>query len=269
MVSDKGRTRDSLFDGRLILCQPREGYRFSIDAVLLAGLTSVQPHERVLDLGTGCGVVLLILAVQGKGCAWEGVEVQPDLADLARANAELNGLAEKVLIHPVDVRQVPGVLPEGTVDVVVTNPPYRRARSGRVNPDRQKAVARHEVLGTLDDFCRAAFHALRDGGRLAIIYPAVRLDDLMVAVVRYGFRPKKLTMIHSCEGEPARLVHMECRKGGGPEVHVAPPFYIYDSKGGYTEQMERLYRWSPGEKTGFNPQEKEKKERVYGLGTQG
>ncbi|MBZ4660363.1 MAG: methyltransferase [Desulfacinum sp.] len=267
MEPDKGWTRDSLFDGRLVLCQPREGYRFSIDAVLLAGLTSAQPQERVLDLGTGCGVVLLILAVQGKGGAWEGVEVQSDLANLARANVELNGLKGKVVVHAMDVRHVPTALPEGTFDLVVSNPPYRRARSGRVNPNRQKAVARHEVLGKLDDFCRGASHALRDGGRLAIIYPAARLDDLVAAVVRHGFRPKKLTMIHSCEGEPARLVHMECRKGGGPEVLVTPPFYIYDSKGGYTEQMERLYRWPLQEETGLNPQEK--KERVYGLGTQG
>ncbi|SMC19568.1 tRNA1Val (adenine37-N6)-methyltransferase [Desulfacinum hydrothermale DSM 13146] len=258
-------TRDSLFNGRLTLCQPRDGYRFSIDAVLLAGLTSIQPHEHVVELGTGCGVVLLVVAVQGKGRTWEGVEVQPELAELARANAELNGLSGRVVIHTMDVRKVPDRLPEGTADVVLSNPPYRRAHSGRINPNRQKAVARHELMGSLDDFFRGAFHLLREGGRFALIYPAARLDDLMVAAVGQGFRPKRLTLIHSRPGESARLVYMECRKGSGPEVLVTAPFHIYEAAGGYTEQMARLYQWPADGASNSNS--KDNKECIYGFGT--
>lgn len=234
-------TRDCLFGGALVLCQDRRGYRFSIDAVLLAGLTRVKPKDRIMELGTGCGVVLLALAVQNLGAHWEGVEIQPRLASLAQENVAANGLAGRVFIHPMDWKDVPRLFPAQGFDLVVSNPPYRRPLSGRINPDAQKAAARHELKGSVRDMFASAAHVLKHGGRCAVIYPASRLDDLMAATLEAGFRPKRLTLIHSRAEAPARLVHLECAKGAGQELHVAPPFFIYDGHGRYTEAMMRLH----------------------------
>ena len=234
-------TRDLLFGGSLVLCQDRKGYRFSIDAVLLAGLTRVKTKDRVMELGTGCGVVLLAFAAHNLGAHWEGVEIQPRLAFLAQKNVDANGLAGRVFIHTMDWKDVPRIFPAQGFDLVVSNPPYRRPFSGRINPDGQKAAARHELRGSIRDMFASAAHLLGHGGRCAVIYPASRLDDGMVAALEAGFRPKRLTLIHSHAKAPATLVHLECVKGAGQELHVAPPFFIYDEHGRYTAAMMRLH----------------------------
>uniref|UniRef100_A0A832A3E0 tRNA1(Val) (Adenine(37)-N6)-methyltransferase n=1 Tax=Desulfacinum infernum TaxID=35837 RepID=A0A832A3E0_9BACT len=239
---DAVETRDLLFGGSLVLCQDRKGYRFSIDAVLLAGLTRVKAKDRVMELGTGCGVVLLALAARNLGVHWEGVEIQPRLAFLARKNVDANGLAGRVFIHAMDWKDAPRIFPAHGFDLVVSNPPYRRPLSGRINPDAQKAAARHELRGSMEDMFACAAHLLKHGGRCAVIYPASRLDDAMVAAVGAGFRPKRLTLIHSHAEAPATLVHLECVKGAGQELHVAPPFFIYDGHGRYTAAMMRLHQ---------------------------
>lgn len=235
-------TRDLLFGGSLVLCQDRHGYRFSIDAVLLAGLTRVKAKDRVMELGTGCGVVLLALAARNLGAHWEGVEIQPRLASLAQKNVDANGLAGRVYIRTMDWKDVHRMCPAQGFDLVVSNPPYRRAFSGRINPDAQKAAARHELKGSVRDMFASAAHLLKHGGRCAVIYPASRLDDLMAAALGAGFRPKRLTLIHSHTQAPASLVHLECLKGAGQELHVAPPFFIYDGTGRYTAAMMRLHQ---------------------------
>lgn len=234
-------TCDRLFQGALSLYQDKRGYRFSIDAVLLAGLTRVKSTDRIMELGTGCGVVLLALAVRQAGSQWVGVEIQERLAALAVKNAEINGLSERVRILCMDWKDVnKAFAPEG-FDLVVSNPPYRRLRSGRMNPNLQKAMARHEMCGTVQDMLQAASYLLKEGGRSAVIYPASRLDDLMTAAVKAGLRPKRLTLIHSHRDTPAKLVHMECSKGSGQELHVMPPFFIYQETGRYTPAMLRLH----------------------------
>lgn len=234
-------TADKFLNGNLLVHQERCGYRFSIDAVLLAGLTAVKPADRVLDLGTGCGVILLIWAYRKLGRRLLGVEIQPELARLARRNVAENGFAEQIQIAELDFRNLPGRFPPGDWDLVVSNPPYRRLNSGRINPNRQRAQARHELTGSVQDVFAAATHLLHEAGRVAVIYPASRLDHLLVAAHRHGFSPKLLTVIHSHGADSARLVHLECRKGGGEELHVAPPFFIYAADGTYSEAMQRLY----------------------------
>lgn len=234
-------TCDTLFGGRLVLRQDKTGYRFSIDSVLLAGLTRVKPADRVVDLGTGCGVVPLILAFRGRGREWIGVEIQRELAELARGNVRRNGFGGRVAVVEADMRCLGDLVIPGSVDLVVSNPPYRRRGSGRVNPDRQRALARHEFAGSAADVFESASGLLRDGGRLAVIYPASRLEELMGLGDRWGFRAKRLTMIHSDPGSPGCLVHLEYRKGGGPDLLVEPPFFIHDGRGGYSEAAKCLY----------------------------
>lgn len=234
-------TRDSLFSGKLSITQERKGYRFSVDAVLLAGLASVKPGDRVVELGSGCGVVLLILAFRGLGRSLLGVELQRDLLRLARKNARENGFDARITFMQADYRALSGVLPPRSCDLVLSNPPYRALNSGRVNPASQRAIARHEVASTLPDLFRAADHLLPEGGRMGVIYPSTRLDSLIVAAHEAGFRPKELTLIFSYPSSPSRLAYALLTKGGGEELHVPPPFFIYERPGEYSERMKKFY----------------------------
>ncbi len=234
-------TGDSLFNGKLVVRQSREGYRFSIDAVLLAGLTAVKPCERVMDLGAGCGVVPLILAYRNLGREFVGVEIQETLAELAETNVAANGFSDRIAIRRMDLREAKDCFDAGSFDLVVSNPPYRRLETGRVNRNGQRAVARHEISASVSDVFDAANHLLPVKGRLAVIYPAPRLDHLIAAARGRGFSPKRLTVIYSNAASPARLVHLESRKGGGEELFVAPPFFIYGERGQYSEAMKAFY----------------------------
>jgi tRNA1Val (adenine37-N6)-methyltransferase len=235
-------TCDSLFDGKLVIYQPKRGYRFAIDAVLLAGLTKVLPRDRILDLGTGCGVIPLILAHRNPQVRVSAVEIQPELAELAKHNVEVNGFSERIQIQGRDIRRVVSDFKGERFTLVVSNPPYRRLHTGRVNPDRQQAVARHELEASVADVFHAAGTLLGHGGRLAIIYPATRLAHLLVTAHEVHLTPKRLTPIYSRRASEACLVHLECRKGAGDELRVAPPFLIYDEDRKYTEVMRLLYQ---------------------------
>ncbi len=234
-------TRDTLFNGDLLLYQYQDGYRFSIDAVLLSGLTTVANRDRIIDLGTGCGVVPLILAHRRKGREWVGVEIQPELVELARRNVAANGWESHIRIVALDYREVANHLPAGTFDLVVSNPPFRRLSSGRVNPNRQRALARHEFMASVEDVCAAAKFLLAEGGRLAVIYPASRLAHLLVVVGNHGLAAKRLTVIHSREHSPASLIHLECRKAGGEELRIEPPLHIYAEDGRFSETVQNMY----------------------------
>jgi tRNA1Val (adenine37-N6)-methyltransferase len=186
-------------------------------------------------------VVLLILAFRGSGRSLLGIEIQPDLISLARRNVEENAMGGRIDLLEADLRSVSQQLPPQCCDVVLCNPPYRRLCSGRVNPNRQRAIARHELTVSLSDVFQAANHLLPEGGRVGIIYPASRLENLLLKARDAGFCAKELTVIFSHRESPARLVFLQLSKGGGEELHVAPPFLIYDGQGGYSESMQRMY----------------------------
>ncbi len=239
-------TRSTLFDGKLIVHQPKKGYRFSIDAVLLAGLTKVHRQDRIADLGTGCGVIPLMLAYRGLGKRIVGLEIQPELAATARENVIANRFSDKVAIEERDFRTISGSYSAASFDLVLSNPPYRRLQSGRLNPDRQRAVARHEVTASVLDVCKAARHLLGDGGRLSVIYPAMRLPFLLAAVQEHGLSPRQLTMIYSHVASGACLVCLESMKGAGEELRIKPPFFIYGVDQTYSEAMRLLYEGGAG-----------------------
>lgn len=235
-------TRDTLFNGKLVIYQYKKGYRFSIDAVILAGLTESTSRDDVIDLGTGCAVIPLILAYRGKAKRIVAVEIQKELAEIARKNVEENGFSDIVDVRHMDVKTVREHFDPQCFDVVVSNPPYRPVKTGRINPETQKAIARHELAMTLDDLMTASAYLLKDGGVLSVIYPAWRLDDLIVTAYHHGLTVKKLTCIHSRAGSRADLVHILARKKGGKEMIIAPPLFVYESdEKRYTEQMTKFY----------------------------
>jgi tRNA1Val (adenine37-N6)-methyltransferase len=238
--SNPEETFDTLFGGRLEIRQNKKGYRFSIDALLLARFAEPRLTDRVIDLGTGCGVIPLILVFRRKAEAVVGVEVQPSLAALARQNVSLNQLAAQIEIREEDFRNLPGK--GGVFDCALCNPPYRRAGSGRVNPQEEKALARHEINATLEDVLRAAHHLLKNKGRFYSIYPATRTADLFQGLRRFHLEPKRVQFVHSRAREEARLVLVEALKEGKTQVKILPPFVLYDSAGRYTLQAEEVFR---------------------------
>ena len=173
------------------------------------------------------------------------VEIQPELAELARKNVDANHFGGMIEVHRLDFRQGLAVFAPESFDLVLSNPPYRKPGAGRINPDNQKALARHELAASVGDVFEASRRLVPTGGRVAVIYPATRLANLFSSALTRGFAPKRLTIIHSQPGGRGRLVHLECLKGGGEDLKIEAPFYIYDEPGRYSEAMQRLHGESP------------------------
>ena len=212
---------DEFMDGRLKLIQSRTGYRFSIDAVLLSEFVSIKKGDKVVDLGTGCGIIPLVLLLNRPVGYVFGLEIQEGLALQTNRNALLNGFSRKIGVIRGDIRHPP--MTPASVDVVVCNPPYRKKDSGRVNPDQQRAIARHEILASLEDILNAARQILRTEGRLAMIYPAERLADLMVKMRQYGMEPKRVRIIFPGMESEAKLAMVEATLGGRSGLKILPP----------------------------------------------
>jgi tRNA1(Val) A37 N6-methylase TrmN6 len=241
-TSRRSETLDTLFGGKIRVVQEKAGYRFSLDAVLLAGFAWLKSGERIIDLGTGIGIIPLILGKRGEG-AQEivGLEIQEKLFELAKTNVRNNRLEGLIHMHQGDIRGVTDVFPPASFDVVVTNPPYHRISSGRINPSSQKAIARHEIMCTILDLLQAASYLLKEGGRIFIIFPAHRSIALFTSLRMAMLEPKTLRWVHSRINEEAKFILTEAYKGGGEGVEVLPPFFIYSDEGKYTPAMETLY----------------------------
>ncbi len=239
-ISDE--TLDSLFQGDLKLYQSRAGYRFSLDAVLLADFSDTGRAEKVADLGAGNGVVSLILAYRNPALTITGIEFQAVMVARARRNARLNGFDDRVAMVQGDVRNIAVTAKPASFDLVVCNPPYRKPSSGRVSANEERKIARHETNGTLDDFLHAAAYLLANHGRLTVIYLAARLTDLLYGMRGVGLEPKRLKMIHSSARVSASLVLVEGVKGGRNGVEVLAPLVIYKAAKTYTSDMAAMLR---------------------------
>lgn len=240
--SETALTVDTFFNGHLQVLQHRSGYRFSIDAVLLAHHACPRPGDTVLDLGTGCGIVSLILAYRCPeiGGIW-GVEVQEGVAALAETNVKKNRMSDRIRVLCRDMKRLPDSELPASVDWVISNPPYRKAGSGRMNPIRERAVARHEILVELKDVVAVSRRMLKTAGKFASIYPAERITDLMFEMRSAGIEPKRVRMIHPKNGTVANRVLVEGAMGARPGVSVDPPLYIYGDDGGYTASVKAMF----------------------------
>jgi tRNA1Val (adenine37-N6)-methyltransferase len=233
-------THDTFFNGHLRITQPESGYRYSIDAILLAALPRLAPGQSLLDLGTGCGIIPLILAFRNDGVRITGVEVQPELAQLAAANVLNNGLQDRVRIIYEDLRRLSLAMIDGPVDWIVSNPPYRRPVSGRINPDAQRALARHEIKVNLRQLISTVKRLLKTGGRFAIIYPSERAVDLFSEMRSAGLEPKWLQCVHSHAEDAAKLVLVQAVMGGKSGLKIDSPLIVYGADGGYSAAVKDM-----------------------------
>ncbi len=237
----KSLSEDAFFNGTIRIRQHKNGYRFSIDAVILAWHVQPAPGAKVVDLGTGCGIIPLILAFRHPKITVAGLEVQPRLAAIARENVRANQMDDRIAIVQADFRMQPGPVGAGAVDVVVCNPPFRKKASGRINPDRERAVARHEIKATIGDVTSAAAGLLRVGGEFAAVYPASRLTDILIEMRRTEIEPRRLRLIHSRSEAEAKLVLVMGNKKSSGALFVDPPLILYQPDGSYTEEAQQMF----------------------------
>jgi len=234
-------SEDTFFNGRIRIKQSRSGYRYSIDAVLLAAFTQVKAHDTVLDLGTGCGIIPIMLAYRYPGLRIYGIEIQKELADLAMLNVRENGMEEQIHIHRGDMKTLESGRNPQSVDLVVSNPPYRKIGSGRMNPDHQQATARHEITVTLTEVAQTAQKMLDKTGRVAMIYPAERAVDILHTLQTHAIEPKRLRTVHSYAGAEAKLILVAGHKNGRPGIKIMPPLILYGRDGRYTDEVEQMF----------------------------
>jgi tRNA1Val (adenine37-N6)-methyltransferase len=234
-------THDSFLNGKLKIRQSKSGYRFSIDAILLADHAFLKPGDRVVDIGTGCGIISLILAYRHPDIQIFGIEIQKELADIAMMNIMENHMQHLIRIFNFDAKKITPTLTSGCVDMVICNPPHRETGSGRINANNQLAVARHEIAMTVSDLIQAAERVLCRGGRFLAIYPVRRMIDVLNCMHTLNVEPKKLCMIHSKSDVNAIRCLIEGAKGGKPGVTVLPPLIIYNKNGTYTDRVKKMF----------------------------
>ena len=232
---------DTFFNGRIQIRQSRAGYRFSIDAILLACQAAPESGDRVVDLGTGCGIIALIMAFRHPDITIYAVEVQEELAQLAISNVKGNHLQNRITVLGADMKRMKPDMTAGPVDLVVCNPPYRRPGAGRINPDVQRAVARHELKANLQDVIVTARRMLKTAGRFVTIYTAERTADILCQMRIDSIEPKFFRTIHSNPGSEAKLILVEGIKGGNPGLKIAPPLIVYDQNGDYTDEVQQMF----------------------------
>jgi tRNA1Val (adenine37-N6)-methyltransferase len=235
-------TRDSIAmrgAGVVQVEQPAKGHRFTLDSILLADFCRIKPKDRVLEPGGGTGIISLLLAKKHPRSRFYPVEVQDDLHALCRANRRANGL-ENVIPVKRDIRRLYQSIQPGGFDVLVTNPPYLKAGTGRSSPDPARRAARQDLLGRIE-FWLDLQKFLKQGGRCHIIFPAARLADLFTLMRGRRLEPKRLRSVHPREDRSASLVLVEAVKDGGTGLSVLPPLIVHEKDGGYAGELKDIY----------------------------
>jgi tRNA1Val (adenine37-N6)-methyltransferase len=234
-------TLDEILDGHLRVFQKKRGYRFSLDSILLSHFVFLKPRTCAIDLGCGSGIILLVLAKRFPHINCAGLEIQEELAALARKNVNFNKLAQRIKIAEGDARKIKNIFSANSFDAVIFNPPYRKLNSGRINLQLEKAIARHEIKGSLKDFIRAAKYLLKPEGKVFTIYPAKRLVELITLFRKNSIEPKRMKPVYSGNLSAAEFVLFEGRKGSGEELKIEQPLFIYDQNKKYTADMISIF----------------------------
>lgn len=232
---------DDLHRNGYLLIQNTKMFCFGIDAVLLSGFAQVKKGEIMLDLGTGTGVIPILLEAKTEGKHFTGLEIQKESVDMARRSVILNGLEQKINIDEGDIKQAVSLYGSSIFDVVTSNPPYMNVGGGLKNECTAKAIARHELLCNLEDVIYNASKLLKTGGRFYMVHKPHRLTDIIVIMRKYQLEPKRLRFVHSyAEKEPSLLL-IEGTRNGKPMIKIEKPLVIYQQNGEYTEEIKKIY----------------------------
>jgi len=226
MIIKNNEKVEDLGEQGLRIIQARDSYRFSVDSILLLNFIRLKNYEKIIDLGTGSGIIPLLLFGKKKGLSIYGIEIQKDLADMARRSVELNKLQNGITIIQEDFRNLKNIFKNQQFDVVVSNPPYVSLGQGKISPSSSRAIARHEIKGDLEDIISASNYLLKNKGRIYLIYRSAKLIKLVLAFKKYGIEPKVIKFIHPQPGESANLVLLEGLKSGKEELKIEDPIFL-------------------------------------------
>lgn len=223
------------------IIQKKKGFCFGMDAVLLSGFAQVKEGEAVVDLGTGTGIIPILLEAKTKGKHFTGLEIQEEVVEMACRSVRLNQLESRVDIVRGDIKEASRLFGKASFDVVTSNPPYMNDNHGLKNPDLPKAIARHEVFCTLDDVCREASLLLKSGGRFYMVHRPHRLAEIITVLKTYKLEPKRMKLVHPFADRDANMVLIEAVRGGKSMMKVEAPIIVYKAPGVYTQEIYDVY----------------------------
>lgn len=233
-------TLDDLQNGYYII-QKKEGFRFGVDAVLLSDFAALKKTDNVLEMGTGTGIIPILLHAKKNPRKIIAIEIQEDMAEMANRSIMYNKLEDYISILPMNLKDAPKKLGRGVFNAVVTNPPYMKLGSGIINPSEKQAISRFEVECSLEDVLDSSYEVLMPGGRLFMVHRADRLVDIIFNMRMRKIEPKRIRFVHSSIGKKPHLLLIEGMKGGKPELKFMEPLYIYDENGDYTQEIHNIY----------------------------
>jgi tRNA1Val (adenine37-N6)-methyltransferase len=236
-----GERLDELQRNGYQIIQNSRKFCFGMDAVLLSGFARVKPGERVLDLGTGTGIIPILLRGKTEGRDFTGLEIQEESADMARRSVAYNHLEDSISIVTGDIKEAAALFGAASFDVVTCNPPYMTGSHGLVNPELPKAIARHEILCTLEDVVRETARVLRPGGRFYLVHRPFRLAEIITTLVQYRLEPKRMQLVYPFVDKEPNMVLLEASLGGRSRITVEKPLIVYKEQGAYTDEIYDIY----------------------------
>ena len=235
-----GERVDDLQNGFYVI-QNQNKFCFGMDAVLLSGFARIRKGDHVLDMGTGTGIIPILLKSKTKGEHFTGLEIQEECADMATRSVQYNGLESAVDIVCGDIKEAAGIFGAASFDVVTSNPPYMIGAHGLQNPHMAKAIARHEVLCTLEDVVSQASKVLKDRGRFFMVHRPFRLAEIFSVLTRYKLEPKRMQLVYPYIDREPNMVLIEALKGGNSRITVEKPLIVYEKPGVYTKDILEIY----------------------------
>ena len=235
-----GERVDDLQNGFYVIQNP-EKFCFGMDAVLLSGFAKIRKNARVLDMGTGTGIIPILLKGRGKGEHLTGLEIQEECADMAARSVAYNSLESAIDIVCGDIKEAAGIFGAASFDVVTSNPPYMIGEHGLKNEKEALYIARHEALCTLDDVLAQSAKVLKVKGRFYMVHRPFRLPEIMTKMCNYGLEPKRMRLVYPYVDKEPNMVLIEGRKGGNPRMTVEAPLIVYEKDGSYTQELLKLY----------------------------
>lgn len=223
------------------IIQDPEVFCFGIDAVLLADFAKVKKKDHVLDIGTGTGIIPILMFARYENQHYTGIDVQADMVEMASRSVALNQIDRNISMVHLNVKDLATTYPEASFDVVTSNPPYMKGQAGLISDNESKMIARHELTCSLEDIIQNTAHVLKDRGRLYMIHRPHRLVDILSLMRQYRIEPKRMRMIHPKQGKAPTMVLVEGIKYANAELIVEPPLYVYNNKGQYTDEINAIY----------------------------
>lgn len=239
-LKDRERLDELQRNGYRIIQNP-EKFCFGMDAVLLSGFARAKRGDTLLDMGTGTGIIPILMEAKTECAHLTGLEIQEESADMARRSVALNGLEDKIDIITGDIKEADNIFPSASFDCITCNPPYMIDSHGLQNPDAPKAIARHELLCTLEDVVRQAAKLLKPGGRFFMVHRPFRLAEIMTTMSQYKLEPKRMRLVYPYADREPNMVLLEAARDGRPRLTVEKPLIVYREPGVYTQEIQDVY----------------------------